>query len=158
MDFFCQNSFNNLLDALAVLTVGVTLSDACKVAFLVKLPCLPKHPWPEIKNFLKWFQGSALHSSKLSNSIFPYCCFRSYIHFPLIEFVRPFQFVTHIIYSPCTMHAFSSESSGHPLSTDHSHKTIGVSVLNKNQFLSDPYRSHQEKAMSRQRQQLGLRT
>ena len=68
MDFFCQNSFNNLLDALAVLTVGVTLSDACKVAFLIKLPCLPKHPWPEIKNF----KAQRCKVQNLSNSIFPY--------------------------------------------------------------------------------------
>ena len=32
---FCENSFNELLDTIAVGTVGMTLADACKVAFLV---------------------------------------------------------------------------------------------------------------------------
>ena len=68
---FCQKSFNDLLDVLAMLTVDVTLPDACIVAFLVQLPHLPIDPWPETKQgFNREIKGSP--TEKYSSS-FGHC-------------------------------------------------------------------------------------
>ena len=65
-----------MLDVLTVVTVGVTLPDACIVAFLVKLPHLPMHPWPETKweNQELVFKAERYTDQKLSRSIFSCCC------------------------------------------------------------------------------------
>ena len=46
---FCENSSNHLLDTITFFTVDMSLVYACKVALLVQLPGLTKHPWPRSK-------------------------------------------------------------------------------------------------------------